>query len=223
MTGGISHEAGSRNAHRPGAPRVSSACHGVDSDQLRRQHVDADTAAIDHGLHRGAQFLGVLASIQGAGAIVGVLSAATVIRRFSERSTIAAGLALLALGVASTATNSLALICAAIAGGGVGIVWAVVAAITLRQRLTPPTLQGRVAAAASMYMNLPQTTATVAAAAPIVVVDYRVMIATTALAILTAATAARLTADPGRTAHPVRQQDITESPTPAPTPISPTT
>ena len=94
---------------------------------------------------------------------------------------------LVALGVATTIGTSVALVCVGLVLAGVGVSWAIVAFVTVRQRLTPPTLQGRVSAASSMAYNVPQLTATVLAAAVILALDYRLMIAVTVLAVLAAA------------------------------------
>ena len=75
-----------------------------------------------------------------------------------------------------------------LSGGAVS--WIVVAFVTLRQRLTPPHLQGRTAAAMNMALNLPQTLATLAAAAVIAAVDYRWLILVTAAGVLLTAAAA---------------------------------
>lgn len=144
-------------------------------------------AALEQGLRLGPEFLGIFASIQGVGSVLGGLTAATVISRLGERATVGVGLVLLALGIATTATTSLVLICVGIVGAGLGIPWTIVAFSTVCQRLTPPTLQGRTSAATNLALNVPQTAATLVAAAVIVLVDYRIMIAVTAFAVLVAA------------------------------------
>ncbi len=83
-----------------------------------------DFAVIDQGLHRPASFFGVLNSVQGAGSILGGLTASMLLRRLGEARTV--GLALLVDGVGALA-------------------------------LTPPRLQGRVAAATNLLTSGPQT------------------------------------------------------------------
>jgi hypothetical protein len=51
----------------------------------------------------------------------------------------------------------------------------VVSFVTMRQRLTPARLQGRVASATSMAMNGPQVVGTAMGAALIGLIDYRVL------------------------------------------------
>ena len=144
-------------------------------------------AAIERGLGAGPALLGVLASIQGAGAVVGGLTAAALIARRGEPTIIAIGLAMIGAGLATTAGTSLALACAGVVVGGVGIAWAVVAFATVRQRRTPPRLQGRASAAANMALNVPQLTAALVASVVILAVDYRIMIAVTVAAVLASA------------------------------------
>jgi MFS family permease len=156
-------------------------------------------AAIERGLRAGPELLLILVSVQGAGAVVGGLVAAMVVGRLGERVTMAIGLALIALGIATTIGTSVALVCVGLLAAGVGVAWAVVAYVTVRQRLTPPTLQGRVAAASNMVSNVPQMTATLVAAAVILAVDYRIMIAVTVAAVFAAAAVCvpRVRHDPG--------------------------
>jgi MFS family permease len=144
-------------------------------------------AAIDHGLGKGPELLLVLASVQGAGSVVGGLTAGLLIARLGERATATVGLVLIGLGLSTTIGTSLALICVGLVTAGVGVSWTVVAFVTMRQRLTPPTLQGRVAAASSVALNVPQLAATIVAAALILVIDYRLLIGFTVLVILAAA------------------------------------
>jgi MFS family permease len=146
-------------------------------------------AAIEIGLGEGPALLIVLASVQGAGAVLGGLTAGPVIGRLGERVAATVGLVLIAVGIATTAGTSVAVICVGLAGCGIGVSWTLVAFVTLRQRLTPPTLQGRASAASNMALNVPQLGATLAATALIVVVDYRILIAVTAATILGAAAA----------------------------------
>lgn len=132
-------------------------------------------AAIEQGLERGSEFFGVFASVQGAGSIAGGVTAAIVIKRWGERPAMATGLALLATGIAALVTENLPAMIVGAFAAGVGIPWGVVGYVTMRQRLTPPQLQGRVSAAANLAFNGPQTFGTALGAALIGIVDYRVM------------------------------------------------
>ena len=83
---------------------------------------------------------------------------------------------------------STAVVLAATAVAGVGIVWAVVALATAYQRRSPSQVQGRVASAANMLFSVPQTVSIAAGAALITLVDWRVeIIAVTAVFALASA------------------------------------
>ncbi|WP_256839707.1 MFS transporter [Ornithinimicrobium faecis] len=136
---------------------------------------------IEQGLGLPTAALGPLTSLQGIGAVVAGLTAAAVIARWGEVRVFAIGVALLALGMAPTMTSSLPAVVVGLAAVGFGVTWTVVAFITLRQRLTPPRLQGRTGAATAIAINLPQTLVTLVGAAILGLVDYRLMILVTVL------------------------------------------
>lgn len=151
-------------------------------------------AVVEQGLHRSTEFFGGVASIQGAGSVAGGVASATVIRRRGERAAMAAGLTLLAAGIACMLAGNVAVVCAGAFVLGFGVPLAIVGYVTLRQRLTPAHLQGRVAAAANMAFNAPQTIGTATGAALIGVVDYRVMVLVMAAVIAMSAVGAMRTA-----------------------------
>ncbi|USQ78992.1 MFS transporter [Ornithinimicrobium faecis] len=134
---------------------------------------------IEQGLGLPPEALGPLTSLQGIGAVVAGLTAATVIGRWGEVRVFAIGVTLLALGMAPTMTSSLPAVLVGLAAVGFGVTWTVVSFITLRQRLTPPRLQGRTGAATAIAINLPQTLVTLVGAAILGLVDYRLMIVVT--------------------------------------------
>jgi MFS family permease len=153
-------------------------------------------AVIDQGLHRSSEFFGVLASIQGGGSVLGGLTAAAVIARVGERGAMAIGLILLGIAVAFDATGSTPVVIVSEVVVGIVLPWVLVAFTTLRQRVTPPELQGRVSSATNMALNGPQTFGTILGAVLIAVVDYRVLIVTMGVVIVACAVpiAARRTA-----------------------------
>lgn len=153
-------------------------------------------AVLQNGLHLPAASLGVLSSVQGAGAIAGGLTAATVISRRGEPRIFALGLALLALGCATFLTPSVIAVGAGQAAVGFGVTWIVVAFVTLRQRLTSARMQGRTAAATMLALNVPQAAVTFVGAALVTIVDYRWLIGITTVAIAAAALAAFTTKRP---------------------------
>lgn len=144
-------------------------------------------AAIEYGFGLPVEAFGVAAGIQGAGSILGGITAAIVIARLSERRAI--GVAFLGLG-AGVATTLTGLLPVGIVGAftvGLVIPWMVVAFVTYRQRVTPAQLQGRVSAATNMALNGPQTLGTAAGAAAILILDWRLVIAAEAVLIVACA------------------------------------
>jgi MFS family permease len=134
-------------------------------------------AVIEQGLGRGSEFFGVLAAIQGGGSVIGGVTAALLIHKWGERSVVAIGLALLGGGIGLAIVPNLAVVVVGVVLVGLSIPWFVVGFATLRQRLTPARLQGRVSSAAAMALNGPQTVGTAMGAVLIGLVDYRILMA----------------------------------------------
>ncbi|GAA3649494.1 MFS transporter [Nonomuraea antimicrobica] len=138
---------------------------------------------VDKGLGMDAAFFGVLMSVQGAGSVLGGLTAALVLRRLGPAVTYATALALLGTaGVAMAADFAgvplLPVALTALFLAGVALPWLTVAMVTTRQRLTPSRLQGRTAAASNVATALPQMASIAAGAALVAVVDYRWLLLT---------------------------------------------
>jgi len=142
---------------------------------------------IGQGLHRAPAFLGVLEAVMGIGALAGGAMAAPVMRRTGERTLVALALAVAAAACLLLILPSLPVVLAAMGLLGVGIVWVNVGAITLIQRRTPPALLGRVDAALTIAITVPQTASIALGAALVAVVDYRLLLATMAVVIVAAA------------------------------------
>ncbi|HKR71979.1 MAG TPA: MFS transporter [Streptosporangiaceae bacterium] len=140
-------------------------------------------AVISEGLHQPPSFFGVYGAVQGAGAIVGGIPLAMLVRRIGSARVVGFSLAAFSLASAACITSSLWLILAAAVGDGIGLVWLVAAATTATQRYTPPSLQGRVNAAFMMLILTPQTVSIAVGAALISFVDYRLMLAIVAVSI----------------------------------------
>ncbi|MFJ3306918.1 MFS transporter [Streptomyces sp. NPDC086549] len=169
-------------------------------------------AVVDEGLHRPPGFLGVLSSLQGAGAIAAGVAAGSLMRRAGEGRTVVLGLACAAGGSLLSAVPSLFAVAPGIILIGASLPWIVAGIMTLFQRRTPTGLMGRTDAALNVLLGVPQTTAIAAGAVLIALVDYRVMLvvmaalmATSALYLATRTTrqstekavAARLAQEPG--------------------------
>jgi MFS family permease len=148
-------------------------------------------AVVGQGLHRSPEFLGVLNSLQGAGALIGGALAAPVMRRTSERALMAGGLAACTAAALLLITGSLPLVVLAMAGVGLCVVWINVGAVTLIQRRTPGPLLGRVDAALEFAVVVPQAASIALGAALIAAVNYRILLV--AMAALIGFSAAYLT------------------------------
>jgi MFS family permease len=133
-------------------------------------------ALIDQGLHRPPTFIGVLASAQGAGAIVGGLLVARVAGRLGELGTTAIGLAACGIGAALSLPPSLTAVLLGRVVAGFGLAVGVVMFSTLVQRRTPHALVGRVSMAAETLTSGPQTISIAVGAMLVSVVDYRLLL-----------------------------------------------
>jgi MFS family permease len=142
---------------------------------------------IGQGLHRAPAFLGVLEAVMGAGALAGGALAAPVMRRTGERALVALALAVAAAACLLLIPPSLPVVLAAMGLLGLSIVWVNVGAITLIQRRTPASLLGRVDAALTMSITVPQTVSIALGAALVAVVDYRLLLAMMTVVIVIAA------------------------------------
>lgn len=132
--------------------------------------------AVIDALGRPAAFLGVLVSLQGVGALMGAAVAAPVMRRTGEAGLVATGLMIGGLAAAMQVLSQEAVVLSAMLLTGVGITWVGIGANTLVQRRTPTGLLGRVDAAVTMAVSLPQTIFIAAGAALVAVVDYRILL-----------------------------------------------
>ncbi len=141
-------------------------------------------AVLDQGLHRPPSFFGVLSAFQGAGSILGGITAAAMLRRVGDVRLVGVGLALFAFGDGLFVLPTLPTVLLGFGIAGVGITWAIVAFVTALQVRTPLPIQGRVSAAADVGLTIPQTASIGVGAALSTIVDYRVL-----LVAMTAATA----------------------------------
>lgn len=144
-------------------------------------------AVIDRGLHRPPAFLGVIASLQGVGAIVAGLATGAVMRRVGQLRTVALAslVAGVALGVFGTGVLPLVL-----AGGfGFGLAGTLynTAYLTVMQTRTPLEMQGRVMSAVDAVVTVPYIVSFLVGAAVVTVLDFRVIYAIEAVALAGAA------------------------------------
>jgi MFS family permease len=133
-------------------------------------------AVIGQGLHRPPSFFGVLSSAQGAGAIAGGIMMSLMLRRVGSARMTGLALGGFALGSVAYLSGSVALVLAGAVVDGLGLVWLVAVMGAAIQRYTPPRLQGRATAAATLVVITPQTVSIAAGAALISCVSYRVLL-----------------------------------------------
>jgi MFS family permease len=132
--------------------------------------------AVVEGLHRVPEFLGVLQTVQGVGAIAGGLTATLVIRRLGEVRVTALGVAVYALSPLLCTVPWLPAVMTGRIFSGIGLPWITIAALTLFQRRTPNNLQGRVYTALEVMVSTPQTVSIGVGAALIASFDYRLVL-----------------------------------------------
>ncbi|MGH3373503.1 MAG: MFS transporter [Pseudonocardiaceae bacterium] len=145
-------------------------------------------ALVDQGLHRPPEFIGVLASAQGVGAIAGGLLVARLITRSGELAATATGLAAFGLGDGLCIFAWLPSVLAGRILSGFGLSVMFVGLTTVIQRRTPAPLLGRVSLAAETLTSGPQTISIAAGAMLVSVVNYRLLFAMVTAGMLIGAT-----------------------------------
>lgn len=160
------------------------------------------------------EFLGVLLSVQGVGAVAGGLMAPRVVRRVSEPGALALALAGMGASMLVIAlAPALWVVMVAVVAFGWSIPVAVIAFVTVMQRRTPGRLMGRVSAASEVVMGTPQTLGIALGAALVSLISYRTIFTT--MAIVTLASVAYLAITLRRSLF--RPEPAAETTTPAPT------
>ncbi len=132
-------------------------------------------ALIDEGLHRAPAFLGILSTAQGVGAVAGGIVVGVSMRRLGELSTIAWALIALGVGVGLLATAKLAIVLVAAVFIGIAVSFYNVALVTLIQRRTDVSMQGRVMSAVDAVFTVPYAASIAVGALIVSVVSFRVI------------------------------------------------
>ncbi len=130
-------------------------------------------ALIDEGLHRAPAFLGIISTAQGLGAMAGGVVVGVTMRRLGELSTIAWALVALGVGVGLLATAELAVVLVAAMCVGVAVSFYNVAFVTLIQRRTDVSMQGRVMSAVEAAFTVPYAASIALGAVIVSIVDFR--------------------------------------------------
>ncbi|WP_326556099.1 MFS transporter [Micromonospora sp. NBC_01796] len=141
-------------------------------------------AVVDDGLHRPVAFLGVLASVQGAGSIAGGLLAGRLLTRYGELPLAGWGALLLTAGTALRCLPWTPAVLVSAVLMGAGLPWTVIAAMTAVQRQTPHALLGRVAATANSLVFAPTSITLLTGAGLLALLDYRIPLGVSALGTL---------------------------------------
>ncbi len=137
---------------------------------------EAAIFAILDAFDKPATFAGVMATVQGVGAVVGGLTASRWVRRLGETGAVVVGLALLAGSLAVVAaTSSLVVMLAAVVPLGYSVPVLFIAFTTLMQRRTPQALMGRVSAAVEVVMGVPQAASLAVGALLVTIISYHVI------------------------------------------------
>jgi MFS family permease len=145
-------------------------------------------ALVDHALQRPPEFVGVLASGQGAGCVIGGLISVRIFHRFGELAGTSLGLAAFSVGSGLCILTPLTTVLLGKAISGLGLAISIIGFTTILQRRTPQPLIGRVSTAAETLTSGPQILAIAASAALISIVDYRLLLAVMGTGTLIAAT-----------------------------------
>jgi MFS family permease len=143
-------------------------------------------AVVAQGLHRSPPFLGVLETATGIGAIVGGVLAMSIIDRTSERALVLWGVASCAVAAILLLTTLLPLILIGMALAGACDLWVNIGGYTIIQRNTPVNLLGRVDAALSMAIVIPQAISLAIGASLIAVINYRILLVAVAAILVVA-------------------------------------
>lgn len=132
-------------------------------------------ALVDEGLGREPEFIGVIASIQGAGAILGGVISGPALRRIDEVNYLGITLGAIGIGLAMLMSTSMPVVTIGLLIFGTGLAGHLVAYMTLIQKKTPEHLQGRVFSAAEALLTLPFSLSMGLSVVLISLIDYRLI------------------------------------------------
>jgi hypothetical protein len=132
--------------------------------------------AVVDAYSKPVEYVGVLVSIQGIGAVAGGLTSGRAVRKIGEPGAVLVGLAICALcGAIIAAADGLWMVWIATILFGFALPWIIVGYMTLLQRQTPQRLMGRVSAASEVILTTPQAVSIAVGALLVSLVDYRIV------------------------------------------------
>jgi MFS family permease len=138
-------------------------------------------AVVGNGLHRPPTFLGILATVQGVGAIAGGLTAGALLKRTNEGALFGFGCILFTVCSVMLIVPTIPTVIIGVAFVGVSLPWILVGLFTLTQRRTPLEIQGRVYSAFDTLIGVPQTVSIGVGAGLVAFIDYRLLLGMAAL------------------------------------------
>jgi Na+/melibiose symporter-like transporter len=158
---------------------------------------EASIYAIVDVFGKPVEFVSVIVTVQGVGAVAGGVTATRWVRWVGEIGTIAVGTVLMAVSLAViAATHSLPVLLVDVVLFGYSIPLLLVAFTTMVQRRTPLPIMGRVSAATEVVLGTPQAVSLAGGALLVTLLDYHLIYAI--MAAVTAAAAAYLLVALGR-------------------------
>ena len=143
--------------------------------------LNAAVFAILDGLGIPAVMLGPVTVFQSLAGVVAALLAPRLMDRFGRVRVVAGGITLLGVGMIPLIFPFVPTAMLAMGLVGFAVTPVVIAFVTERQVATPPELQGRTSTASHLVLNFPQVVLTLVGAAVLPFVDYRLLIALTAV------------------------------------------
>jgi MFS family permease len=128
---------------------------------------------VDQGLHRQPEFLGVLSTAQGVGAVIGGVIVGATMRKVGEFATITWALVAIGVGVGMQAWPTLGVVLVSAMAVGIAVSFYNVSFTTLMMRRTDVAMQGRVNSAIEAAFTVPYAASIAAGAVLISVVSFR--------------------------------------------------
>jgi MFS family permease len=128
---------------------------------------------VDQGLHRQPEFLGVLSTAQGVGAVIGGVIVGATMRKVGEFATITWALVAIGVGVGMQAWPTLGVVLVSAMAIGIAVSFYNVSFTTLMMRRTDVAMQGRVNSAIEAAFTVPYAASIAAGAVLISVVSFR--------------------------------------------------
>jgi MFS family permease len=141
----------------------------------------AGFAVITTGLHLSATWVGPWQMLMGVGALAGGPTVSAAMRRLGEGRVAALGMVGWAIASGLEIVPNIGVVAAGAAIGGFSLPWIIAPSMTLMQRSTPLSLQGRVSSTVDVLTSTPQSLSIAAGAALLAVVGYQVLMAVVAV------------------------------------------